>query len=304
MSVAPDLVVEEGTLVDFDCEGYNVGENTANQTLVLRADSISKDSKSYTIGSVGRNEKTLTWDTSGDGGQTYILELLSTQDTDSIFVDVQRNISGSSVLRWKIDEGSGTTLADSIGSTDGSFYSGPTWESNSNFVGGQILRMDDNDNPISASDNNDISVGSDFSVALTVDVTSFIPETAGAWNWANGNQGFSIMYDGEVENWCANYYDGSKVAQNPAISTPSVPFTARLCVTWDSSNSNLELYQNANASDKNEDTFGDNGSDEMVVGNAISGYYELPAGIDNFIVWEKELTSSEVQIDYDNQPWS
>jgi len=68
-------------------------------------------------------------------------------DVQEITVDGQTVFSAGPdltdvIYRWKMDEGTGTTVNDSVGSLNGSLVGGPTWVTDANSVGGAHLDFD------------------------------------------------------------------------------------------------------------------------------------------------------------------
>ena len=77
----------------------------------------------------------------------------------------------SSVLQWKLDEGSGTSTSDSIG-TNGGTTNG-SWTLDDDFIGDYVLSPDGTDDDIESDEDPDaIARNRDHSVALTVHVES------------------------------------------------------------------------------------------------------------------------------------
>jgi len=212
-------------------------------------------------------------------------------------------IPDSAVLQYQIDEGSGTTLTDAIGSNDGSLTGG-TWTSDTDMRGDYRINLDGTDDYIESSSNpTAMARDTDFSVALTVVKESSV-SSGSITNWSDGTNQFNVHFGSSFIN--TTWYDESTttVLDEESFSTPSTPFTLRLCVVWDSSNEVLTLYQNAT-----EET----GSDNAGIGTRTEGWFIGQGGrdenygefgIDNPIVYEASLSSSEVQQDYDAQPWS
>jgi len=207
-------------------------------------------------------------------------------------------VPDSAVLQRKMDEGAGTLVADSIGNDDGTLNGG-SWESNSSFVGGQLIRLDGTDDNITG-DTTDVTPGADFSVGITADIQTSPSSDVALWNWGDGTEAFWISFDNGTGQWAANYFDGNNRVQNPAISELSAPYTARFFISWDASAGTLEFYQNATQATGNQDSTG-NAGDGMTIGSTISNAAYIETGVDNLIVYDQ---IESAQDDYDRQPWS
>jgi hypothetical protein len=85
--------------------------------------------------------------------------------------DAGPDIPDSVTNRWKIDEGSGTTLSDSEGSQSGT-VNGATWVSGSKYTGGYALDHDSSDD-WTVSDNAIGINDTQFSVAFWVNLDSY-----------------------------------------------------------------------------------------------------------------------------------
>jgi len=212
-------------------------------------------------------------------------------------------ILDSAVNQYRINEGSGATVADSIGTEDLT-VNGPTWVSQADAVGGFELSFDGSNDYLNRTPDSLLSINTAFSIAFTCTPAS----TSREYVFANGNfnnhvflitidAGFVVSGFGEntsgfpLSNESSQSIDGSR---------------QRYCVTYDGS-STTTTYVNAVGSSSlsgSESIRGTNADgNEFVFGRDNNGRYGN-FNLDNPIVYDAELTASEVQDDLDGQPWS
>jgi hypothetical protein len=231
-------------------------------------------------------------------------------------VDQGSAIPDSAIHQWKLDEGSGSTGADSIGTADGT-VNGPTWVSGT-YKGGYALSGDGTDDifDVGSLGTFGSSMGSDFSLILTVESSSFgnrIMELRYGGNnnarWdlhaeSDGSLGFILTDDGDnmldVET-SNSFDDGSKhrVVYNKTANSAS-----GLEIWVDGTNENVNVGSDQNYGsgalpdfDKAVQFFATHGWDD-------STFNHFQGTLDNIILCDDSLTSTEIQNDYDRQPWS
>jgi len=214
-------------------------------------------------------------------------------------------IPDSATHQHKLDEGSGTTFSDSIGSIDGS-TGGASWTSDSELEGGQALSLDGSDDtPSFDSKFGSVGTSNSWSFAVTINADNL---NSGQVIWQQSNNtyiatiGMDTDSNGELG---VQFFNGSSrpIQRGTTDGTSS---RLRLGASWDTNNDTGELYidgsevsYNASSDFKVADTtfdgnnLGHRNSDEHFAGI-----------IDHPIFYDEVLTSDEFSDDYNAQPWS
>jgi hypothetical protein len=203
-----------------------------------------------------------------------------------------------------MDDGTGTAVDPSIGSISGSFNGDPQWVSDSTLQGGFGVSLDGTDDYIEADTNPPfISVGSDWSIGITIDVSSALASGVEVFNWGDGTNGFYLLKDDGVLQ--VNYFNGSNAADTSDVSEPSAPYRIRLLTTWDSSANSIELHKNATTeADTGVSSADAATNDTFVIGAQNNGVDEMTGIVDDYIGYNAILDSDGIQQDYSIQPWS
>jgi hypothetical protein len=223
-------------------------------------------------------------------------------------------IPESAIHQWKFSDGSGTTATDSEDSNDLSL-SGPTWVSDTSAEGDYVLDFDGTDDTANGSAVSALGGNNAHSFAITLDLDNYVTDPTGVGNiLVNTNKaGGQPVIDTVGISFgksTSNRYEISIVDSSENITEGSADISGysgftRFCHTFDPSGPTLTVYINGSqvSIDNNgsnwdgADTgiyFGHNGKDNKYG----DGRMDCP------IVYDTELSKSEVQNDYNNQPWS
>jgi hypothetical protein len=222
-------------------------------------------------------------------------------------------IPDSAIHRWKFNEGSGTLASDAIGTEDVTLNADAIWASDANAVGGTKIDGDGTDDNGQAGTLGTFgsNMASDFAVALTLETTE-----SGAQITQINNNGSSIQFylilDGNAPQF--RIRDGGADAIDVTGST-NVADGSKYRIVFNktaNSASGLEIYVNASqdSTTTNADEAFDNTDDFNVnypfcahnAGGSITDHSDI--ALDDYIIANDSLTSSEIQNDYDRQPWS
>lgn len=216
----------------------------------------------------------------------------------SVEASVAVPITDLAVLRWLMDDDS-SPLADSISdspNTDGALNSA-TLVDDSDLQGGRGVDVTGGYISGSAAD---ISLDSDHSLFFTVKAPS--PVDGCLFEWGNGNQALTLDANG-IDSLGGLYYDGSSRQQTQSVSQPSAPFIVRIGYTWDADNSDMSVYVNASGT-TGSDANNASARSGYRIGRQNNGKAGTDFVADDHILYNSVLTSSEIQADYDLQPWS
>ena len=220
-------------------------------------------------------------------------------------------IPDSAIHQWAFDEGSGSTATDSAGDNDLSI-SGASWVSNG-FEGGFALDFDGTDDNATGSFISQLTGDNEFSFAFTVDLD----------NSSKGSEGTTeqVIYnadeDGSFENTftCSVGNDSSDafefesrdsngdIAFRSGIDVSGESGLARLTITHDGSGNSTVYLNGSEVTDQNLNGNVENDSGFAIASDSKNDLY-WDGRMDHPIAYDSELSSSEVQNDYDTQPWS
>jgi len=233
-------------------------------------------------------------------------------------------LPSSAIFRWKLDEGTGTTAADSIGSQDGTI-NGAGWVADSAgqaYQGGNALSADGTNDYVDTGTWNNFgsNIGSDWAIAFTVSYSSNSGERlistvntsgmnfeviAGGWDAPSGGLALALndsnsdpsvlstdnAYDQSVNRVLFNVGDGDDLStweayvNNSAVSTT---VSATEGSKWQ------DFQYNVNFFCRNYDgTYGGTAQDSFI-----------QAILDDIIVYNSSLSSQEISDDYNIQPWA
>lgn len=256
---------------------------------------------------------TLAWDTTSDWEGYQDAEDIK---IDSGVVKLATGIPDSAIHQYKLDEGSGSTAADSIGDNDLAI-SGASWYSNG-FTGGYALDFDGTDDEAVGDYIPECGGESAFSIAFTLDLDKCGDRDADdtkteiLQNMKNSDRDDSIGIsfgndDSTVGDIEVDLRDGdSNRVDGRLYDVSDESGLIRVVYTWDGSgtgNMYVDTVEDSTggASPAGNITGVSGGS--MTFASTDGGEYGDVA-LDNVIFYDSELTSSEVQDDYDAQPWT
>jgi hypothetical protein len=276
----------------------------------------------YLIEEVSRNTITVNKDPNGSTINYVSKEIgvFDPQGTGTYELDINgqiieievTDIPDSAIHQWKFDEGSGTTAGDSNGNNDLSL-SGMTWTSDASAEGGYVLDFDGTDDTADGSAISAFAPSNDHSFAITLDLDNFntnpsAAEQVGVSSNGSGiNSEIGISFGNSTsDRYELAFYDSnSNLVGTGSADVSAYSGLTRICHTWDSSALSLNIY--INGSSVSNDSNGAN------IDGASSGFYLGHNGNDNKyadgrmdypIVYDSPLDLSEIEEDYNRQPWS
>jgi len=244
-------------------------------------------------------------------------------DVQEITVDGQTVFSAtppipsSAIHHWKIDEGSGTTVADSVGSADGTI-NGATWDTGT-YVGGAYLDFDGSNDDVDTTTlgNFGSNMFSEFAVALTFKTTQNEGVFLSAGTQFNsyfavhiGSANLTGNIDGSIGFFLAD--DSGNQSRAGTDSTFNDGTNHRV-VVQKASNGNandFEFFVDTNSesftvqgNDISSDNFSNLGAN-LKFGDRGDDNSRYDGLLDDVIITDSKLSSSEIQDDFDRQPWS
>lgn len=220
----------------------------------------------------------------------------------------------SGVSRWQFDEGSGSTVADSIGSADGTI-NGPSWTSGT-WVGGWALDGDGSDDVVETTPLDAFcqQIDTDLAVAYTIQTTSTssmqymgsqeisVRATSG-FRESDGNVDFSIDDANgntvEVSTGAGVINDGNphRVVLNKTSNTAS-GFEIHVDTTQESTSTYNDDGISATGTATHDFPF----FARRLSDGGLDRYADVL--LDDIIFFDDSLSSQQITDDFDRQPWS
>lgn len=236
-------------------------------------------------------------------------------------VETVYSLPNSAIHRWKFSEGTGDVLEDSIGSATGT-RNGPSWISDT-WQGGYALDGD------GSNDHADLTtlgsfgsnMDSGFAIAFTMQHTSSAQDKAVAGSYDGLKQFLFIQsYDTNAGGGVGSLGFGlrddlgnkDRVATNNSIFDDGTKHRVVCQRLSNSGASNLEIYDNTTNlplsvdSDQGATNFIDFQSPFVTHARSNGGTTgrHMDVIIDDLIIYDSPLSSTEIQGDYNIQPWT
>lgn len=140
-------------------------------------------------------------------------------------------------------------------------------------------------------------------MALTIDVDS-VSEGA-IWSWSDGYTEKWGMHFGSDFISVGWFSEDDSTLDRESFETPLTPFILRLAATWDSSDEEVTLYQNATAEAGSDSVgIGSRGSNKFFIRQDSSGSDFGEFSVGNVMIYDEKLSANQVEDDYSAQPWS
>jgi prepilin-type N-terminal cleavage/methylation domain-containing protein len=202
---------------------------------------------------------------------------------------VNNSLLANRVSEWRLDEGVGTTTADTVGTNNGAFVSSPAWRSGADCVSGGCLYFDGNDDRVNFSDLTLPSGNANRTVSIWAKPKS-IPGTAVFFSYgkATASNSFGVGIIG------GKYYT-SQHGDSISGTAAQLDVWANITVTYDGST--YRLYQNGvqtNSGSMVTNTLLETGT----IGTYLNygAYYN--GSIDDVRIYNAALTASAIRDQY------
>jgi len=205
------------------------------------------------------------------------------------------------VSYWKLDETSGTTAHDSVGTNNANFYNSPSWTTEGRVKG--AIALDPNDYLQATG----INSASGMSYELWVYLDSYSP---GNYRMFIGNDYGAITYAGISDDGKIHAYIEGMVGEThdwtEFVSTNTVSIGTWHHVVVTANTSDVSFYidniRNANDVTGRGWTGFNTGSSTLQIGIWVSSYHQWAGKIDEVKVYNRALSSLEVSADYYSAP--
>lgn len=211
------------------------------------------------------------------------------------------SVPDSAIHRYKLDEGSGTTATDSIGSLDATLNTDNVWTSGT-WVGDNAVSMDGTDDNGDIGNVSAVEGETEVWIAATINVTD-----------ASLSSGQNAFYQGDsssgTDNIGINVFEGNVRFLVDADSTiylgTSISSNTTYRVLGRYDGSNQEIWINGTKANSTSQSGGVNSTTAPLSIGSRAGedsYYE--GIIDDCVIGVGTISDQEIQDDYDRQPWS
>jgi len=247
-----------------------------------------------------------SWDTESDWQNA--------QDSEDVTIDggtfsLASAIPDSVVNRYPIDEGSGTTVADTISGDDGSFVSGPTWNSRSDAIGGYELAfdgIDDGVNTLADSPTGSRTLYATVDITLPIGGGGEVIQTFNSADFAAGSHYLRFADEGTENQLQYEAFDDSGTLHTATFDLSSGG-RYRVVGVLDTTASEIRLGVNGSF----EDTTDVSGSNFTTAQSGHAFGYErarsaryTEMALDEPMVGNDAIGVSALSDDYNRQPWS
>jgi len=225
-----------------------------------------------------------------------------TVDGQTVFTSTTPHPSGK-VAWYAIDTSSTSVVADLTGNnSDATVQSGISSVSDSDLYEGFGLDLPGNAH---VELNDDFEVTSDRAIAITFDYQTS-QDGSGFFNLQGGWGRVALAFHKTINDKLGVEHDlGEGFTEEVITGTISTGQKYRAVVNADASGG-VELYLN-NSQETLTTTGADVASGDQYRFGASAGSssaFQFEGVIDNFIIYDRQLSSSEIQDDFDAQPWS
>jgi len=212
------------------------------------------------------------------------------------------------VIEYLIDEGSGTTLNNNVGTSNDATSSGsPTWVTDNTVRGGAYVDNLDRNNSftINNSTTGIISENIDWTIGIELVVDSSLPNDSTFFAWGDGDSSGEHQFvigtvDDGANEIASNHINSGSRVEKVSGPEPSPPYELDVVVTYDSSADNLRLYfdeveqtgsRNAIRGDQVPMTIGT--PNDSATGGLFNFFPDFEEGIAAFAFWDKIVDPSE-----------
>jgi len=213
------------------------------------------------------------------------------------------------IHQWKMDEGTGTTVADSIGSLDATLQNGAGWQSDSNAVGGTTTDYDGS-NDIAEVIGSSSFYEPNFAIGVTAEFddnnrSPIVNKGVTSASETNSPVAFDLTRL-PTRTFFRVIQDSTDTRTNIEFSgNTSTGQKYRFFCICDTNR--IALFVNGQKEDESNATITiDNINEPIYFGGDGSGFpYYMNGKLDNIIFYENSTISDSVAVnDYNIQPWT
>jgi len=224
-----------------------------------------------------------------------------TVDGQTVFSAVGDAFAPNPLVQYPMDEGSGSTISDAFAQEPDGTFSGPTFISDSDLVGGFGVDFDGSNDEINLTNPAYLQTPFTVTILVTVELDSI----------ANDQTFFNLISDSGLVVAL-----GTSVSNNGELATRNQSGSVSLSGALSISTKHRvgAVYKSSSTSEiiidgvKNQDgTNTCRAGGPSVLGNrddSSQGDFTMDGRLDNFVVYDRELNASEIQADFDAQPWT
>lgn len=217
-------------------------------------------------------------------------------------------IPDSVVNRWPINEGSGTTFADAVGTADGTWFGG-TWVADSNFIGGYGYSLDGVDD---YGDTGATCPAGSRTLAATVELPTLksVHERLHGWQ-SGGDPGTCFLrsaLEGDTDNLPSftSISDSGNIYRVDATSSVATNTKTRIVGVLDDDLGELRMYINGSLNNTTaiSGSFTTQLSNHKVGRRSDDTTEFLEGVVDEPLIDGTAWDGATAEDDYNRQPWS
>jgi hypothetical protein len=326
--------VAPGNTLDVTTTVTETGGLTDTQTVTLSINNGvgTEDTTTLSLPAGNSSTTTLSWSVpSGQTKQNYTATVSSEDDTASQTVTVGTatpTLPNSARNRWKIGANTGSTLNDSVGSADGTINDA-TRSSDANAQSGETLIHDGSNDYTGLTKLGSFgsNLTTDFAIAVTIETTTtpsggavIAGQSSSDGSGGTGSDATTIrnkVVDDTTLRFNLTDQDNDEIkVETSSLDSTFSDGNKHRYVYNKTSNSASGLVIWQDAVQQSMSTVTDAAFDNTIDfdlnpvqlcrtqfnGGFVTDY--LVATIDDVVIYQSSLSSSEIQDDYDIQPWS
>jgi len=230
-----------------------------------------------------------------------------TVDGDVVF-SAEPALPSSMVHRYKMNEGSGTTISDSVGShSDGNLNGAAAFIADAQAQGGFVVDNGSGNtgDDIRFSTFSHFTSNSSGAMAVTAEFDSFSFEgtVANLYN-STGDLFVSMGFGNSSDEFGSFIRQGGSNNSYSASNALSLNTKQRMLLNYDLSNLTVEFFVNGVQQTIDGSNFARSARNTALLDDGARDGNNVDASVDDFILYNQQLTQTEVDSDYQNQPWS
>jgi hypothetical protein len=313
--------VNEGEKIFVDYEIENTGDVSGTQTINFTVNGTQNETKQTTLNAGQNISNTFNYTTDGDDYPARLVNVSSDNETVSNTVTVNAEIAKTKAIhRWKLNDVASGKATDSIGGANGT-VNGVSSVSG-DYQGGSA--GDGTEDYISAKPKNFLeNADTDFAVGLTINYST-LPDSSKSHALIGMAEDLGDGYDwwiiaaSQTSDGTIGFDTNGLNGNDLTIETTnSVGTNTNVRVLFNKKTndaSNFEVYFNNTAQSLNilENNSGYSGP-QFNGDLYFFGYHDIGLSdgsrfqdviMDDVIFYDSSLSSSEIQDDYNAQPWS
>jgi len=221
-----------------------------------------------------------------------------TVDGQTVFTSA--SIPNSAIHQWPLDEGSGTTIGDEIGTMTGTLTGG-TWITGT-YYDGNALDLSTSDF-IGLTTTSAGSNSANFSVCITLEIDDLTVEQEIWTHNLSNNDRFGLGAGRTSGVIACSTFNGSSLS-NASVSSAATTNRIRVGVRHRASDRNIDIFVDGVNEVDGTNRVGLSSDTGHRIGDRPDGIRGYSGVVDNPIMYNTYLSDQEMEDDFKIQPWS